>query len=76
MLTITLPVVCISIYYLAVMVSVLAVMVSMLASSVVDCEFNSQSGQTKTIKLLFFFYFSTKHTALRIKKRLVECEPV
>jgi hypothetical protein len=49
------------------------VMVTMLASSVVDREFESRSGQTKDYKI-GIWCFSVKHAALRIKNRLVGSE--
>jgi hypothetical protein len=48
-------------------------MVTMLASSVVDREFESRSGQTKDYKI-GIWCFSVKHAALRIKNRLVGSE--
>ena len=44
------------------------VIVSVLASSVVDCWFEPQSGQTKDYKI-DICCFSAKHTALRRKSK-------
>jgi hypothetical protein len=44
------------------------VMVSMLASSVVDCEFEPQSGQTRDFKIRICC-FSAKHAELRWKSK-------
>ena len=45
-----------------------SVMISVLASSVVDCEFEPQTGQTKDYKISICC-FSAKHTALRSKSK-------
>ena len=48
-------------------------MVSVLVSSVVDCGFETRSGQTKDYEI-GICCFSAKHAALRRKSRLVGSE--
>ena len=49
------------------------VMVSVFASSAIDRGFEPLSGQTKNYEI-GIYCFSTKHAALRRKKRLVSSE--